>query len=500
MNKLGIAIVGSSLLAPSLALAAPGDLLVTEAEGGSVLVFTEGGDLSEATRFATGLSNPTGICIGPGGDIYVSETNTGQITVLGDGGDLTDAEPYATGLVGMGSLWCDDERIIISCPACPSPGVVEIQTEGVIAQNATFFALNLPLTGDLFFDATGDLLVVAMDVYNIEVGGDLTGATPFTTGQTMLAGMDIGGTLLGAEFLGPRIFDVTAGGDLSDAAPWATLPALAEGEGVQAMLHSAVGDYVLNGEDIYLVPPGGGDLTGADPFATGLNTGVQGLQGMAYHVCGNNDDCADDDLCNGDELCVNNACEAPRGPPDCDDENVCTADSCDAIEGCVNAPVEGCCLIDLDCEVDELCDVRATRVCRRVCLRVTTGAIAAARGRRRTVATIPMAATVTRMRLLRARTLVLARTVQRAAAATPLAVTRVRTTTLPAARVVLARPVLRWCFGSVYYWHDDVEQGWAVSPSHTRADAASSQIKDVCSLARELLHRCPRWLGVYGWH
>ena len=357
MNKLGIAIVGSSLLAPSLALAAPGDLLVTEAEGGSVLVFTEGGDLSEATRFATGLSNPTGICIGPGGDIYVSETNTGQITVLGDGGDLTDAEPYATGLVGMGSLWCDDERIIISCPACPSPGVVEIQTEGVIAQNATFFALNLPLTGDLFFDATGDLLVVAMDVYNIEVGGDLTGATPFTTGQTMLAGMDIGGTLLGAEFLGPRIFDVTAGGDLSDAAPWATLPALAEGEGVQAMLHSAVGDYVLNGEDIYLVPPGGGDLTGADPFATGLNTGVQGLQGMAYHVCGNNDDCADDDLCNGDELCVNNACEAPRGPPDCDDENVCTADSCDAIEGCVNAPVEGCCLIDLDCEVDELCDV-----------------------------------------------------------------------------------------------------------------------------------------------
>ena len=347
--------LGTCLLAASPALAAPGDLLVTEGIPGNVLEISAGGDFTDAERFATGLSRPTGICIGPGGHIYVAETGTGQITIIDDGGDFTDVAPFAFGVAGIASLWCSDDRIVISCPLCTPTGIIEIDPEGGnILTSVEVLALELPLPGDVVFDATGDLFVAARDVYDITAGGSFETVPPYTTGATMLSAMNRQDVLLGGEFQGARIWDFTAGGDLTDVAPWATLPV--DPTGIQAVLHHAdVGTYAMLGNAVYDVGEGG-DLTSAAPFATGLDTGLQGLQGMAAHVCSTHEDCADADLCNGGERCVDNACQPATGPLECDDDNVCTADSCDAVQGCLNDAIAGCCLVDLDCALDELCD------------------------------------------------------------------------------------------------------------------------------------------------
>ena len=346
---------GATILVPAVVRAAPGDRLVTEFNNGSVLEWSAGGDLSEAERFATGLTTPSGMCIGPEGHIYVAETNPGTITIIDDGGDLTDAEPYAFGLVGMGSLWCDDERIVISCPACAATGVVEITQGGNILDNVTLLAFNVGLTGDVVYASDGRLLAAAGDVWDITAGGDFAEVPPYTTGPQMLSALSLDGVLIGGEFGGTRIFDFTEGGDLSMAQPWAELPVDA-GPNVQALL-AVPGDsnYAVLGEEIYDIGTGG-DLTDASPYAWGLLTGNVGVSAMVDHVCSTNEDCADADLCNGDELCIANECFPPEGPPDCDDADVCTADSCDADEGCLHDPIEGCCEADLDCAVDEFCD------------------------------------------------------------------------------------------------------------------------------------------------
>ena len=354
MNKTWILCVGAAL-APAVVSAAPGDRFVTENQNGSVLEWSEGGDFTDAERFATGLTTPTGMCIGPGGHIYVAETNAGEITIIDDGGDMTDEEPFAFGVAGIASLWCDEDRLVISCPACPVTGVIEIDQGGNIIDNVTLLAFNVGLTGDVVYASDGRLLAAAGDVYDITAGGDFAEAEPYTTGVSMLSALSLDGVLIGGEFGGTRIFDFTEGGDLTMAEPWAELPTDAD-VNVQALLH-APGDtnYAVLGEEIYDIGAGG-DLTAASPVAWGLATGNIGVQAMLDHVCSTNDDCADDDLCNGDELCVNNECFEPEGPPDCDDDDVCTSDSCDSEQGCDNDPIEGCCLVDLDCAVDEFCD------------------------------------------------------------------------------------------------------------------------------------------------
>ncbi len=363
MKQTWMVALGATFFAPTLAIAAPGDLLVTEFFGDSVLEFSAGGDLTEAERFATGLSGPVGICVGPDNAVYVAESSTGEITIIPpEGGDLTDAEPYAQAAAGIGGLWCDNTRIVISCPLCfpmaSAAAVVEIQEGGLVTETATFLAYNFPLSGDTFYDAAGDLHVLAGEIYDISAGGDLIGSTPVGTGIDVLAGFNLGGTILAGQAQGNVIYDVTALGDLSMEPAFATLPDLGEGNGgVQAFMQTEAGViYVSHGDEIYEMPAGGGDLTGATPFATGLQTSLL-VQGMVEHVCGGNEDCADEDLCNGDELCVDNRCVEPKGPPDCDDDDICTADSCDATEGCDNAPIDNCCISDLECAIDEICDL-----------------------------------------------------------------------------------------------------------------------------------------------
>ncbi|MEX1365743.1 MAG: hypothetical protein AB1Z98_21630, partial [Nannocystaceae bacterium] len=97
------------------------------------------------------------------------------------------------------------------------------------------------------------------------------------------------------------------------------------------------------------------------PFATGLATGERGYVGMLEHVCSADADCADANACNGVEQCVDNECIAPAGPLSCDDADACTTDDCDDASGCTHAPVPDCCDEDLDCAVDELCDLEVLR-------------------------------------------------------------------------------------------------------------------------------------------
>ena len=61
---------------------APGDLLFSEFDGGSVVDIRGGGDFSLAPRFAYGLTGAMGLCTGPGGDVYVAEFDSGEVTVM----------------------------------------------------------------------------------------------------------------------------------------------------------------------------------------------------------------------------------------------------------------------------------------------------------------------------------------------------------------------------------------------------------------------------------
>ena len=351
------------------AVAAPGDLFVTESEGGSILEFSEGGDLSGAARYATGLSTPVAICRGPDGEIYVAEYSTGEITILPEGGgDLTDEDPFAYNIGLPTALWCDDERIITATfigGKVPQSLILDVtEGENVLEINVDtlLVAQNLSFGSSVVVDDMDNMFAVGGNTYDITAGGDLTGDPAHSTGIALVHSMFFDGMLLGTEYQGNGVWDFTAGGDLSLGTPWATVPDNGA-DGVEAVLDAGeLGQFALSGNAIYDIT-GGGDHSGDAAFATGLDAGVVGgadpllgLEGMLHHVCSTNEDCADDDRCNGDELCINNSCQDPEGPPDCDDGDVCTADSCDMEDGCLNEAIAGCCHDDFDCAIDEVCD------------------------------------------------------------------------------------------------------------------------------------------------
>ncbi|HEY8375728.1 MAG TPA: hypothetical protein VIK91_04525, partial [Nannocystis sp.] len=70
----------------------------------------------------------------------------------------------------------------------------------------------------------------------------------------------------------------------------------------------------------------------------------------------NADPCDDGDACTENDVCAGGTCSG-GAPVDCSDGNLCTEDSCDPNTGCQNQPIGGCCLDDLGCGVDEVCDL-----------------------------------------------------------------------------------------------------------------------------------------------
>ncbi|MEM6991622.1 MAG: hypothetical protein AAF721_14040 [Myxococcota bacterium] len=365
-RPLSLVLGGAVSLSAGTVEAAP-RLLVTELDAGEVTEFTDGGDLSVVEPFAWGLGGPTGMCVGPGGHLYVAEAggadHGGQITIITEGGDFTDAPAFAESGLGFTSLWCNQDVIYVGIlGGMVGQAVVMDATDGgQVLQTGTFEGIALFLAGDLERDSAGTLL--ATDLFNIfELGDplDVTMAEPFATGRSVLPLAFRGSTLLAGDYDVAEIVDATEGGDLSLAPVFATLPPVGR---IQGLLDAAdEGLYAMAGDEIFLVPPEGGDLVDAQPVAWGLQTGQLGYQQMLRWVCSTDEDCADADACNGTERCVNNECLPPEGPTECDDADVCTVDSCDSELGCANDVVDGCCTSDVQCTVDEVCDT-ATNAC-----------------------------------------------------------------------------------------------------------------------------------------
>jgi cysteine-rich repeat protein len=298
----------------------PGDLLASEFEGGSIVnIRGGGGDYTGVPRFATGLTDPTDLCLGPGGDLYVAEYG-GDLIVATAGGDLSAALPYATGLGGASGLTCTDSQILVSDPL--GERIVDATAGGDLSA-APAFAEGLPFLADAFRTSDGTLyaLIVLGQIFDVTAGGDFGTATPFATGlDTGSSLTEYGSRLLSADGDSGFILDVTEGGDFQTAAPFAFgLPVPQEILGVPGL-----GLYVgtTEGDAVFEVSAGG-DFSSSTPYASGLGGPVLGL---AY-VPG----CSD-------------SLEQPG--EECDDGNTVAGDGCSASCAyeplCGDAPAKGC--------------------------------------------------------------------------------------------------------------------------------------------------------------
>ncbi len=346
-------------------------LLITDQAAGAVVEFTDGGDVS-GNVFAHGLSEPGGICVGPGNDVYVAEFGTGELTIVSAGGDMTNQPAFADSaeneLVTLQpvGLWCNDSVVLVVDLQGAVVNAVIGGSEPLAWPIFTYWPpAENPFPLDVAQTPAGNVFVSTGEgIFRADLGVT-AGTPPIATGQPFLSLEAFGDVLMVGVGDGPRIFDATLGPDLSGVDPWATLP----GEGsVIALLDAGERQYAASGSAIYDVT-GGGDLTQDDPFATGLSEGLL-YQGMARWVCGSDADCDDGDACNGAESCTDNACVDAEAPLACDDDNVCTADACDVASGCVHTPIENCCVADLDCALDEVCDT-ASNVCEPVIVPTT---------------------------------------------------------------------------------------------------------------------------------
>lgn len=348
-----------ALALPTVASAAP-RLFITDQLAGTVLEFTEGGDIS-GNVFASGLARAGGMCVGPDNALYVAEFGSGEITIVTAGGDMSvqpafaDASDLPEISFAPVGLWCNDSVVLLTDLQGAVVNVAVGGSDPLAWQIfATWTAETNPSPLDIARTDAGNVFVSsAVGIYRADLG--VTSDTPaFATGHPFVSLEAFGDELLSGVNDGPRIYDVSAGGDVAAVDPWATLPGTLP---VLALLDAGDQRFAASGTVIYDVTDGG-DLTDATPFATGLSEGLL-YQGMVHWVCGSDADCDDAEACNGPESCVSNTCVPSGEPPSCDDDDVCTADACEASEGCTHEPVESCCVADLDCALDEICDLDA---------------------------------------------------------------------------------------------------------------------------------------------
>lgn len=348
-----------ALALPAVASAAP-RLLITDQVSGTVLEFTEGGDISENV-FASGLGRVGGMCVGPDNALYVAKFGSGEITIVTAGGDMTNQPAFADtsafpeiSFAPVG-LWCNDSVVLLTDL---QGAVVNVVVGGSDPFAWQVFAAWTPDTNpspiDIAQTDTGNVFVSsAVGIYRADLG--VTADTPaFATGHPFVSLEAFGDELLAGANDGPRIYDVTAGGELTSADPWATLPGT---NSVLSLLDAGGQRFAASGTVIYDVTDGG-DLSDASPFATGLSEGLP-YQGMVHWVCGSDADCDDAEACNGPETCVSNTCVPSNEPVSCDDDDVCTTDACEASQGCTHEAVQGCCVSDIDCALEEVCDFDA---------------------------------------------------------------------------------------------------------------------------------------------
>jgi cysteine-rich repeat protein len=356
-RRLPLAIAALAIAATSDANAAvvPGDLLVAEAYGTSVVNIAGGGDFAGGPRFATGLSQPSDLCLGPGDDVYVLESS-GAITIITDGGDFTAAPPFAFGLSGPTGIECTPERILV---VEYSTGEVTDATLGGDLADAPAFAFGLSSPHSILIDAdetvwvTGRATTLPMfptAIWNITEGGDFTAIDPYASHspgnvQEFRGLTQRGDMLLVGEAYWNDITDFTTG-ELFAQGFFVNCYVGLNGAVMGLEDAGALGLFVSGYDD----PVGGVFEISAvamcpdgQPYATGFAGPVAG--GMLYirGTCGDGeltpeeycDDAGESAQCNDDcslAACGDGKLNIAAGE-DCDDGNVEDGDDCPA--GCV---------------------------------------------------------------------------------------------------------------------------------------------------------------------
>jgi cysteine-rich repeat protein len=233
------------------------------AAGDVVYDITDGGDMSTAAPFASGLSGAQDVCVGPGAQLYVTEQASGEITVISAGGDFSSAAPFASGLIEPFGLWCDGARVLVSERA--GDRVVDATAGGDLSSATALVSVVAPEA--LFEDRAGTLWVVGSPSQVFDADGAFANVTGTIGG---IAEYD--DQLLASVTEANLVVDYTAGGSVALSGLNVTSPG--------AMLS-------LQGS-MLLVSSSGGTVTDADEgmtFATGLGGIEHG--GMAYaHRCG----------------------------------------------------------------------------------------------------------------------------------------------------------------------------------------------------------------------
>jgi hypothetical protein len=193
-------ISAASLTSFVAAAAIPPGIYVAEQDGangntGSIVNVAGGGDVSNATRFATNLDAPTGMCAGPGGDLYVLDLLEQQVKIATSGGNLGNSSIFATGLAGF-SMACTSTQILV---AIGSGNVIDITAGGDFAA-ATPYASGLWAVYSIAFADNGTLWAARAQ--------SAIPPTPIDPGKPALT----------------EVVDITGGGDFAGATAHASFP------------------------------------------------------------------------------------------------------------------------------------------------------------------------------------------------------------------------------------------------------------------------------------
>ena len=326
---------------PARAQVVAGDLFATEYGAGTVVNFAGGGSFSGAPRFATGLSGPMSLCVGPGGELYAAEFNSGEVTVITDGGDFDSAAPFAWGLSFPCGLTCSETEILAA--EFGAAQVTDITDGGDMTDAAPFAYGGADWDWVATLRDSSDNLWVSRQydsegVYDITAGGDVSDDAPYVYNADIVRGLaQMGATLLLADNGLDQVIDFTAGGDLANMPVFATVPGVLSLHGVDGLGLFAGSDY----GSVYEISAGG-DFTDEPPFATGvaISGGYTGLQYV--HGCGDGvvhvgvEDC--------DEGGVDTAsCDADCTDVECSDEHVNAAAGEDCDDGGESASCDADC-------------------------------------------------------------------------------------------------------------------------------------------------------------
>lgn len=356
--------------------ALPGTLLVSEFTGGSVVDVLAGGDFMGKPRFATGLSSPIGLCVGPNDDIFVAEYNGAEVTKITAGGNFMGMPAFATGLSGPTVLACSSTKVYV---AEWNTGRVFDITAGGSFTGMPAFATITTTSGaiaygaaGLIIDGDGDLwYAAAAGVWNITAGGSFTNAERYAT--TDASGWPAGFGIIGSDLYMGRferdVVPVTMGADLTMATAFATVPDLSGFASSQGHQFAVAGTY--GGSSYVYDITGGGDFTtGATPIATGI--GYSYFGGVIYYsACGDGilqvalgEECDDGSATNSDVTA--NACRTNCHAASCGDNVVDMGEACDqgdanddagpchtdCTAACDDADSDGSCDVDDECDSD----------------------------------------------------------------------------------------------------------------------------------------------------